>query len=65
MKQNYSDISHTSYSIINDKTKKIASIRQAKNFNHVNELLKSCDIGLTTVIISRSYFFAKSKSRWS
>ena len=51
MKQNYSDISHTSYNIINDKTKKIVSIRYAKNFNHVNELLKSCDIGLSLSLI--------------
>ena len=54
MKQNYSTISHTSYSIINDKTKQIASIRHAKNFNHVNELLKSCDIGLSTVMLKKN-----------
>jgi len=54
MKQNYSTISHTSYSIINDKTKQISSIRHAKNFNHVNELLKSCDIGLSTVMLKKN-----------
>ena len=54
MKQNYSTISHTSYSVINDKTKNIISLRQAKNFNHVNELLKSCDIGLSTVMLKKS-----------
>ena len=54
MKQNYSTISHTSYSIINDKTKQIVSIRHAKNFNHVNELLKSCDIGLSTVMLKKN-----------
>ena len=54
MKQNYSTISHTSYSVINDKTKNIISLRQAKNFNHVNELLKSCDIGLSSVMLKKS-----------
>tara|TARA_B100000886_G_scaffold271519_1_gene195481 strand:- start:364 stop:1110 length:747 start_codon:yes stop_codon:yes gene_type:complete len=54
MKQNYSVISHTSYSIINDKTEKIVSIRHAKNFNHVDELLKSCDIGLSTVMLKKN-----------
>ena len=53
MKKNSSNISHTSYAIINDKTKKIVSLRKAKNFNKVNDLLKSCDIGLSTVILKK------------
>ena len=53
MKKNSSNISHTSYAIISDKTKKIVSLRKAKNFDKVNDLLKSCDIGLSTVILKK------------
>lgn len=42
--------SHTSYSIINSKGKKIAN-RKAKNKIYFKDLIKSCDIGLSTVIL--------------
>ena len=52
MKNNNHFISHTSYNIINDKDE-IIGTRIAKNFLNYNSLLKSCDIGLSTVIIKR------------
>jgi teichuronic acid biosynthesis glycosyltransferase TuaG len=47
------DFTHTSYQIV-DETGKIKGCRKAKNFFHLKELLKSCDIGLSTVIIKKS-----------
>lgn len=44
------DFSHTSYSIINDKNK-VTGVRVAKSYNHINKLIKSCDIGLSTVMV--------------
>lgn len=52
MKQNSLIASHTSYDIINNR-KKITKTRKARSFYAVNDLLKSCDIGLSTVIISK------------
>ena len=52
MKQNNCDFTHTSYEIINSKDVIIGN-RKARNFNHVDELIKSCDIGLSTVILSK------------
>ena len=55
MKENHSSCSHTSYEII-DKNNKIKGFRIAKKFINYEELLKSCDIGLSTVIIKREIF---------
>ena len=52
MKKNNYQISHTSYFIINEK-KKIIGQRKAKDLLSINEVLKSCDIGLSTVIIEK------------
>ena len=52
MKQNNCDFTHTSYKIINIEDEIIGN-RKARNFYHVDDLIKSCDIGLSTVIISR------------
>ena len=46
--------SHTSYSIV-DSQNMIISKRNAKNFFRLNDLIKSCDIGLSTVMIKRCY----------
>ena len=51
MKKKDINISHTSYSIIDEFNKKI-SFRKANNIDFDN-LLKSCDIGLSTVIIKK------------
>ncbi len=46
-------ISHTSYSIINEN-KNIIGKRIAKNFFELSELLKSCDIGTSTVVLHKN-----------
>ena len=48
--------SHTSYSIIN-KQNIIISKRYAKNFLSFKDLITSCDIGLSTVMIKKSHLF--------
>ena len=45
---------HTSYKIINEKGD-FVSLRKARNFMTVNDLIKSCDIGLSTVMIKKSH----------
>ena len=55
MKVNYYKVSHTSYQIIGYK-KKIISYRKAKSFFNINDLLYSCDIGLSTTILEKSVF---------
>ena len=52
MKKNGYQISHTSYFIIDEK-KKIIGQRKARDLLSINEILKSCDIGLSTVIIEK------------
>lgn len=47
------DFTHTSYDILNSKNKKVGS-RKAKDLTH-QDLLKSCDIGLSTVIVKKKY----------
>jgi len=59
MKQNLINISHTSYYIINFKNKVIGN-RRAKDMNH-EQLLSSCDIGLSTVIIDKKIITNKIK----
>ncbi len=51
MEENNYLISHTSYEIINAAGKKL-SHRKAENLNY-NKLLKSCDIGLSSVILKK------------
>ena len=53
MKINNYEASHTSYSIINERHKVIGN-RNARNFFNLKELLKSCDIGTSTVMIKRN-----------
>ena len=55
MRINGAKISHTSYSIINEKNEKIA-FRRARNFNNYKELMKSCDIGLSSVVAEKNLF---------
>ena len=52
MHANNINVSHTSYYIVDDK-EKILGRRPARNFFLLKELLKSCDIGLSTVIIKK------------
>ncbi len=52
MVKNGYEISHTSYFIVDEK-KKIIGQRKARDLLSINEVLKSCDIGLSTVIIEK------------
>jgi len=52
MKKNKLNFSHTSYTIIDKYSKIIGKFRIKKELNYQN-LLKSCDIGLSTVMISK------------
>ena len=59
MKKRKLDFTHTNYSIINQKNKKLSK-RIARDFKEVNDLIKSCDIGLSTVMIRRDILSASS-----
>ena len=52
-------VTHTSYNII-DKNKKKIGKRKARNFNHINDLLKSCDIGLSSVMIKKKILIGEN-----
>jgi len=43
---------HTTYRIINERNEFI-SLRKARNFFNIKELIKSCDIGLSTVLLKK------------
>ena len=67
MQMNQYRITHTSYEIV-DKNDTIIGNRIARNFFHVNDILKSCDIGLSTVllekkILSKSLKFGQTKTK--
>ncbi len=59
MKKNDYQISHTSYLIINEK-KKIIGQRKARDLLSFDEVLKSCDIGLSTVVIEKDVIIKTS-----
>ena len=53
-------ISHTSYEIVDSKNK-VIGVRKARNFQTINDLIFSCDIGLSTVIFNKKIFSKKIK----
>ena len=55
MIKNNFKISHTSYEVINFENK-IQNIRKSKSFKSYKQILKSCDIGLSTVMIKKKIF---------
>lgn len=55
MIMNNCSISHTTYEIRNSKEKYLG-LRKARNFENYKELLPSCDIGLSTVIVKKKIF---------
>ena len=59
MKKNNLNFTHTSYKIIDENSDYI-SVRKARNFMSVNDLIKSCDIGLSTVMIKKELLNQKS-----
>tara|TARA_B100000989_G_scaffold51326_1_gene34131 strand:- start:1563 stop:2309 length:747 start_codon:yes stop_codon:yes gene_type:complete len=67
MKENNLKISHTSYQMI-DENKNILGVRKARSFNNYKDLMKSCDIGLSTVILEKGLItneikFAKLRTK--
>ena len=56
MNKNFCLISHTSYEIINNKNK-VIGYRKAKKSLLYADLLKSCDIGLSTVMLKKKILF--------
>lgn len=52
MKEKNYLISHTNYETI-DKENNIINLKTARNFNNVNDLIKSCDIGLSSVVVNK------------
>ncbi len=52
MKKKNLKFSHTSYEII-DENDKVLGKRISRDFQKVNDLIKSCDIGLSTVILEK------------
>ena len=67
MNKKNADFSFTSYDIIDEKTKKIG-LRNAKNMINYEQLIASCDIGLSTIVLNKKIFnenckFAKLKTK--
>jgi len=68
MEKNKQVFSHTSYCII-DKRNKIISSRLAKSKIKFEELIKSCDIGLSTVVLNtnfikkNNFYFSRIKTK--
>ena len=56
MKEKNFKISHTSYEIIDHKNNVIGN-RVARSFKNIEDLLKSCDIGLSTVLLEKKILF--------
>tara|TARA_B110000037_G_C17114606_1_gene503238 strand:- start:1547 stop:2293 length:747 start_codon:yes stop_codon:yes gene_type:complete len=57
MEKNNINISHTSYNIL--KGNESIQKRIARNFFKINDLLTSCDIGLSTVVLKKKMFNKK------
>lgn len=53
MIENNFDASHTDYKIISSENKYLG-YRKARNINEIRDILKSCDIGLSSVMINKS-----------
>jgi len=66
MEKNNLSFSHSSYNIINSKGKKIGKFRIRENL-YYSDLIKSCDIGLSTVVLKKKilnkYKFCNLKTK--
>ena len=60
MKKKKIKISHTTYQII-DKNDRVLGERVSRNFEKVDDLIKSCDIGLSTVILKKEIINDETK----
>ena len=66
MKKNNSSFSHTNYFIVNDNDEKLGLMKVKKKLSY-DDLLKSCDIGTSTVMVKREIlknsFFSSFKTK--
>ena len=66
MKHKKIEFSHSNYYVIDSKSKKIGKFKVAKKISY-NELIKSCDIGLSSVMLKKSlvkkFFFSSLKTK--
>ena len=62
MLKNNLEISHTNYFIINENSKIIGKFNVSKRLSYKN-LLKSCDIGLSTIILNKNFFYNNKFSK--
>ena len=60
MKEKNFKFTHTSYEII-DENDKVLGKRISRNFKEVKDLISSCDIGLSTVILKKEIFDSQTK----
>ena len=54
MKKEKLFFSHSNYFVIDSNSKKIGKLKVPENI-HYDQLIKSCDIGLSTVMVTRSF----------
>ena len=52
-------VSHTSFQVVDSRKQKNLNHDLARNFYGVEDLLYSCDIGLSTVVSIKKHFFKK------
>ena len=55
MEKNFLDFTHTSYSVINQRGRFLYSLKAKKELNYDN-LILSCDVALSTVVMKRDIF---------
>ena len=55
MEKNFLDFTHTSYSVINQKGKFLYSLKAKTQLTH-KDLILSCDVALSTVVMKRDIF---------
>jgi teichuronic acid biosynthesis glycosyltransferase TuaG len=58
LKKNNACVCHTSYKVINHDNK-LVGYREAKNYSNFEDLIKSCDIGLSTVMLKKKIINSK------
>ena len=62
MMKNSLMISHSNYLVINDQSKIIGKFKTDNKLSY-NDLLKSCDIGLSTIILNKKFFYNNKFSK--
>ena len=62
MLKNNLAISHTNYFVINEKSKVVGKFNIRNKLDY-NDLLKSCDIGLSTIILNKKFFYNNKFSK--